>query len=80
MQWRENKVSVWWSHVSFHSQKEPSWGKSNCQLKTPQRRQGKWSDKDKESENNGESIRLFNNQKQHCWHHAEGTEASIAME
>lgn len=49
---------------------------------TPQRRQGKWSDKekDKESENNGESIRLFNNQKQHCWHHAESTEASIAME
>lgn len=49
---------------------------------TPQRRQGKWSDKekDKESENNGESKRLFNNQNQHCWHHAEGTEASIAME
>lgn len=48
---------------------------------TPQRRQGKWSnkEKDKESENNGESKRLFNNQNQHCWHRAEDTEASIAM-
>lgn len=48
---------------------------------TPQRRQGKWSDKekDKESENNGESIRFFNNQNQRCWHHAEGMEALTAM-
>lgn len=25
-------------------------------------------------------ARDFNNQNQHCWHHAEGTEASNAME